>query len=65
MRLGVLRPVRDGKWLMRTDSIHRRNENRVFHQDLLSPLGMRAENKERPGQVVCYRAGDDTGGEDS
>lgn len=36
---------------------HRREESRVFHHDLLSPLGMSTENKQRPQQKVCYRAG--------
>ena len=34
----------------------------MFHQDLLSPLEMGAENEERPQKIVCYRAGDETGG---
>ena len=33
----------------------------VFHQDLLSLLGMGAERKERTQHVVCYRTGDGTG----
>lgn len=39
-------------------------ESSVFHQDLLSPLGMRAESEERPQQVACCRAGDEAGGLD-
>ena len=43
-----------------------RGQSRVFHHDLLSPLGLRAENEKRPQQKVCYRAvveiGDWTGG---
>lgn len=34
----------------------------MFHQDLFIPLEKGAENKERLLQVVCYRAGDETGG---
>lgn len=29
----------------------------VFYQNLLSPLGMGSESKDRPQQKVCYRAG--------
>lgn len=29
----------------------------MFHQYLLSVLGMKAERKKRPQQVVCYSAG--------
>lgn len=36
----------------------------MFSQDLLSPLGMGAQNKERPQQIVCYRAWDESGGLD-
>lgn len=32
---------------MKVEGGHRREESRVFHHDLLSPLGMRAENEER------------------
>lgn len=31
----------------------------VFHQGLLSPLGMEAESEERPQLLVCHRAGDE------
>lgn len=34
-----------------------REESRVFHQDLLSPLGVGAESGERSPRVVCCRAG--------
>jgi hypothetical protein len=32
-------------------------ESMVCHQDLLSPLGMRAQGGARPQQTACYRAG--------
>lgn len=37
--------------------VHRREESSVFHQDLLTPLGMGTEREERPQQVVCFKAG--------
>ena len=37
------------------DMVHRREESRVFHQDLLSPLAMSPESMERPQKKVCYR----------
>lgn len=42
------------------EPIHKRDEIRVFHQNLLSQLGMGAENEEGPKQIVCHRAGDET-----
>lgn len=33
----------------------------MFHQDLLSPLGMVLESEGRPRQAICYRAADETG----
>lgn len=39
-------------------------ENRMFHPDLLNPLGMGAKSKNRPQQVVYKRAGDENGGLD-
>lgn len=30
------------------EGVYRRNEIRVFHQDVLSPLGMGTESEERP-----------------
>lgn len=36
----------------------------MFHQDLLTPLGMGAVSEERQQQVVCSRAGEETGGLD-
>lgn len=40
----------------RSEGVHRRAESSVFHQDLLSLLGMEAESEERP-LVICSRAG--------
>jgi len=31
-----------------------REEVGIFHQDLLSSLGMKAEGEERPQHAVCY-----------
>ena len=44
--------------------MYRREESRVFHQDLLSSQGMGAESEERPQKVACYRTGDGTPGLD-
>ena len=44
-----------------TEWVHRREEGRVLHQDLLGPLGMRTEDEKRPQQVACCRAGNETG----
>lgn len=39
-----------------------REKNRVFSQDLLSPLGIGAKSeKQWPQKVFCYRSGDNTG----
>lgn len=43
---------------------HRREENGVFHQDLLSPLRIGTESEKRPQQLVCFRAWDEAGGLD-
>ena len=43
---------------------HRREEIRVYYQSLLSPLGLGAESEERSQQVLCYRAGNVSGGLD-
>lgn len=43
-----------GGWV--TEGFHRRKESRVFYQDLLSLLGMGAEN-ERPRQVQSWGLG--------
>lgn len=32
----------------------------MFHQDLLSPLGMGAASEQRPKLVICCKAGDET-----
>lgn len=49
-------------WKREAESVHRRDEGRVCHRDLLSPLEMGTEKKERPQLVVCYRAGCETEG---
>lgn len=36
--------------------------SRVFHRNLLTPLGTGAEGEESPQQVDCYRSGGETGG---
>lgn len=44
---------RNGKWLGITEKLHKREENRMFHQDLLSEsLGYR-EIHVRPQEKVC------------
>lgn len=40
--------------------VQRREENQVFHKDLLSLLSMRTESGEKLQLVFCYRAGDET-----
>lgn len=57
--------LRNGKGLGRgsAEGIHRRDESRVFHYYLSSPLGMRPESEERPQPRVYYRAGAKTGRE--
>lgn len=50
-------------WGVPEDS-HRREENGVFHQDLLSPLRIGTEGEERSQQVVCFRAWVEAGGLD-
>jgi hypothetical protein len=42
--------------------VQRREENRLFHQNFISPLGMWVEIREKPQQVVCYRARVETEG---
>lgn len=42
------------------EEVHRRGESRVFHHNL--PQGKGTESEERPHHMVCYRAGDETGG---
>lgn len=39
------------------EGVHRREVSKLFHQDLLSPLGIWAESEHRPQQAVCYRVG--------
>lgn len=43
---------------MAAEGIHRREGSKVFHQNLLGPLGMGANCEERPQHVVCYRTWD-------
>ena len=43
---------------------HRGEESRVFHWDLLSPLGIGAESKEGLWRKVYYKAGYETRGLD-
>lgn len=40
-----------------SEGVHRREGIRLFHQDLLSPLGVGAGSEERLKQLVCNRAG--------
>ena len=49
-------------WTREVESVHRRDKSRIFHRICLVPLGMGTEKKERPQQVVCYRAGCETKG---
>lgn len=39
-----------------------REEKRCVLPCLLCPVGMGAESKETPQHLVCYRAGDESGG---
>lgn len=45
-----------------TNAVYRREKSRVLLRNLLSPLGMGSEREERLKQVICYRAGDESGG---
>lgn len=47
-----------GKW--ETEGGHRREERKVFHQGLVSPLRMGSESIKWPQHVDCYRAVDET-----
>lgn len=47
---------------MVAEGVHRREENRVSHQDLFSTLGMEVQSEERPQQIACYRDGDELEG---
>lgn len=40
------------------EEVYRREESKVFHQGLVSPLAMGAESEERLQQFICYRGGD-------
>ena len=40
--------------------VQRKEENQVFHKDLLSLLSMRTESGEKLQLVFCYRSGDET-----
>ena len=51
-------------WKVGAEGDHKWEESRMFHQDLVRPLGMKAESEERPQQVDGYRAGGETGGLD-
>lgn len=46
------------------EGVHRMEESRAFHQDLLSPLEVGSESEMRPQQMVCYRAGEQPEGLD-
>ena len=48
-------------WKVGAEGDHKWEESRMFHQDLVRPLGMKAESEERPQQVDGYRAGGETG----
>ena len=39
-----------------------RGENRSFHKNLFSPLEMGQRVRSGPKKVICYTAGDETGG---
>lgn len=43
------------------EGVHRKNENRVCHQNLHGSLGTGTEMVESPQQGVWYRAGDEAG----
>lgn len=51
-----------GTWLcsVGTEWIPRREESKIFYQDLLRPLGIGAENEESSQHDVCYRSGHET-----
>lgn len=50
--------------MLGVEGTHRSEKSKVTHQVQLSPLGIGAENEERPQQKVCCRPGDETGGLD-
>lgn len=41
------------------EELHRREESKVFLQELICALGPGPESEEKPPQVVCSRAGDE------
>lgn len=43
------------------EKVHRSEESKVFHQNLLSPHGNEVETEERPQQEICYRAAGEAG----
>lgn len=45
------------------EAVHRWEQRKISHQDVLSLLGIGAENEDRPSQAkeVCYRAHNVTG----
>lgn len=59
-----------GSWHLRmwidqellTNAVYRREKSRMLLRNLLSPLGMGSEREERLKQVICYRAGAESGG---
>lgn len=55
----ILRKKNRSGWV--TKGIHRREKSSVLHQDPFSTLRIEAESEERLQQVVCYRAGHETG----
>lgn len=59
----TLRNTQEWDWARRrfAEVVHRRKKTMVFHQHLLSPLGMGAESEQRMQQVVFNRAGDEAG----
>jgi hypothetical protein len=46
-------------WVVK--GVHRREKSSMPHQDFFSLLRMEAASEERLQQVVCYRAGHETG----
>lgn len=55
----------NGDGIMGTEGIHKTEEIRVSHQDLLHSLGMGSESEQKSKQKVCYLAGDETRGLES
>lgn len=44
-----------------TEWVPKRDESKIFYQDLLRPLGIGTENEESSQHDVCYRSGHETG----